>query len=93
MLHGHLFWLSNAFDGLENCAGITTAKVHVRVRIDANQTVNNFLHSVQDYVVNSVPHELYGVKNMTEILPELASSILNPSSQVITRQGPRGRWR
>ncbi|KAI9897306.1 hypothetical protein N3K66_008328 [Trichothecium roseum] len=67
---------------LESVPGITTARVPVRVRVEDNQTVSEFLRAVQDYVVNSVPHEHYGVANMADLMPELGPSLVAPTSQV-----------
>jgi non-ribosomal peptide synthetase component F len=66
--------------GIESVAGITTARVPVRVRIDKNQTITDYLERIQQQASETVEYEHFGVLNIAKILPEVAPAVLAPTS-------------
>ncbi|KAI9903474.1 hypothetical protein N3K66_000003 [Trichothecium roseum] len=66
--------------GIEAVAGITTARVPVRVSINKVQSISSFLSNIQQQASDSVPHEHYGVANIAKALPEVSSAITQPTS-------------
>ena len=66
--------------GLEAVAGITTARVPVRVRINTSQDISTFLAEIQQQASDAVPHEHFGVANIAKLLPEVSDAITRPTS-------------
>jgi aryl carrier-like protein len=71
-------------EGLETVAGLTTARVPVRVQIDNTVSISQFLSDIQTTAAESVPFEHYGSKNIAKLLPEAAASaVLQPTSLLL----------
>ncbi|KYK54404.1 hypothetical protein DCS_06362 [Drechmeria coniospora] len=52
---------------VESVTGPMIATVPVRVRLDKEQTVANFLHDVQAQALNMVPFEQFGLQNIAKV--------------------------
>ena len=71
-------------EGLETVAGLTTARVPVRVRIDRDISIAQFLSDIQATAAESVPFEHFGSKNIANLLsPESAPAVLQPTSLLL----------
>jgi hypothetical protein len=69
--------------GIESVAGMTTARVPIRIQRDNSKTVSQFLSDIQSMVAETVAHEHLGIPKIAEIVPEVAPGLLNPSSLVV----------
>ena len=69
-----------ALKGLETVAGITTARVPVRVRINKSQSISTFLSEIQQQASDAVAHEHFGVANIAKLLPEDVNAVTAPTS-------------
>ena len=69
-----------ALRGLDTVAGITTARVPVRVRISRSQPISTFLSEIQQQASDAVAHEHFGVANIAKMLPEVAGAVMSPTS-------------
>ena len=56
--------------GLDNMAGPTIATVPVRVRLNPNQSVADFLQGIQAQASNMAVYEQYGLQNISKISPD-----------------------
>ena len=71
-------------EGLETVAGLTTARVPVRVQIDHNISIAQFLSDIQSTAAESVPFEHFGSKNIAKLLPDTAApAVLQPTSLLL----------
>lgn len=71
-------------EGLETVAGLTTARVPVRVQIDQDISIAQFLSDIQNTAAESVPYEHFGSKNIAKLLPASAApAILQPTSLLL----------
>ncbi|RYP75268.1 hypothetical protein DL771_002488 [Monosporascus sp. 5C6A] len=53
--------------GLESMSGPLVATVPVRVRLDAEQTVADFLRDMQTHASGMTPHEQFGLQNISKV--------------------------
>ncbi|PNP59080.1 hypothetical protein THARTR1_01328 [Trichoderma harzianum] len=59
-----------SLDGLLEIAGPTVATVPVRIRIDREQLVSDFLQDVQRQATDMIPYEQFGLQNISRLSPE-----------------------
>jgi amino acid adenylation domain-containing protein len=73
--------------GIENVAGLTTARLPTRVTIDKEQTVANYLAEIQAQNTESMEHQFYPLQDMAKLLPDLAPALLNNTSLIVPQPG------
>ncbi|KAL6812511.1 hypothetical protein J3E69DRAFT_348791 [Trichoderma sp. SZMC 28015] len=59
-----------SLDGLLEIAGPTVATVPVRIRIDHEQLISDFLQDVQRQATDMIPYEQFGLQNISRLSPE-----------------------
>ncbi|KAF4455702.1 nonribosomal peptide synthase [Fusarium austroafricanum] len=60
--------------GIENIIGPTLATVPVRVTIDRNASVSDFLTMIQEQSTSMMPHEQYGLQNIKRISSSISAA-------------------
>ena len=63
-----------AVAGIESMTGLVIATVPVRAKLDGRETVSQFLLRVQAEATAAIPHEQYGLQNITQVCPEAKES-------------------
>ncbi|KAF6808383.1 NRPS protein, partial [Colletotrichum musicola] len=74
----------SSIPGLQRMAGAAVATIPVRVKLDATKSVSQFLRAVQDQAVDMIPHEQYGLRQISETSPE-AKEVCDFSSLLVVQ--------
>jgi amino acid adenylation domain-containing protein len=53
--------------GIERIAGLAVATVPIRVRLDKQKSIANFLHDIQNQASDMVAYEQYGLQNISKV--------------------------
>lgn len=76
-------------EGISNMTGTVIGTVPVRIQIDPNMPIREFLMKVQNQALEMVPYEQYGFQNIAKISPEIKAAsdvtsllIVQPQQQV-----------
>ncbi|KAL6812971.1 hypothetical protein GGI42DRAFT_313353 [Trichoderma sp. SZMC 28013] len=72
-----------SLDGLLEIAGPTVATVPVRICIDREQLVSDFLQDVQRQATDMIPYEQFGLQNISRLSPEAKAACDLSSLMVI----------